>query len=295
MTATNDDPTALRVRHVLVPLDGSELAAEAMPTARELAARFGAPLSTVSVAAEAGEVGDLRDHAAAALAMEGDADVDDRVHVVVDDDPAAAIQRRAAELGDCLVCMSTRGRGRLSGAVVGSVARQVLQGSGVPLVAVGPEVHPVGGSPSPDLLSVPRLVACVDGGEASEQVLPVAAAWARALDFTLSIVTVAEPMLEPNRPGPWNRHHGPDEDADAYIARVAAPWVDAAPTVDAQVVYDPVGPVEGIDAHLDQRPAGLVAVTTHARSGLQRVLLGATAASMIAQARVPVLVVPVRT
>src|SRR5690606_25642580 len=118
--------------------------------------------------------------------------------------------------------------------------------SGVPLVVVGPAIDPGDGSPVPEPLAAPRVVACVDGSAASEQVLPVAASWARALDLSLSIVTVAEPILEPNRPGPWNRHHGPDEDADAYIARVAAPWADAAPRVDARVVYDAVGPAEGL-------------------------------------------------
>ena len=40
----------VHVRNVLVPLDGSELALQAMPTARVLAQRFDADLHTVTVA-----------------------------------------------------------------------------------------------------------------------------------------------------------------------------------------------------------------------------------------------------
>ena len=40
----------LRVRHVLVPVDGSEFALQALPTARALAERLDAELQTVSVA-----------------------------------------------------------------------------------------------------------------------------------------------------------------------------------------------------------------------------------------------------
>jgi len=47
MALTNVD-----VDYVLVPLDGSEFALRAIPTARVLAERFGAELQTVSVARE---------------------------------------------------------------------------------------------------------------------------------------------------------------------------------------------------------------------------------------------------
>ena len=40
----------VHVRNVLLPLDGSELALQAMPTARVLAQRLGADLHTVTVA-----------------------------------------------------------------------------------------------------------------------------------------------------------------------------------------------------------------------------------------------------
>ena len=64
--------------------------------------------------------------------------------------------------------------------------------------------------------------------------------------------------------------------------------------VDGEVVRDPIGAAGGLRSHLQERPAGLVAVTTHARSGLQRALLGATAASIVHASVAPCLVAPVR-
>jgi nucleotide-binding universal stress UspA family protein len=294
-TATVGEATPMtepRYRHVLVPLDGSEFAAAAVPTARALAERFAADLQAVSVAEAPGDVEKLRSHAAAALGSLSD----EGVSVVVAEDVPAAIERRAAELGSCLVCLSTHGHGRFAGAVIGSVARSLLESSPEPIVAVGPSAdrprETVPNLPAP--LSVPRLAACVDGSAASESVVPAAAAWAEALGMSLTILTVAEPSPPPVRPdATWRRHHGPDEDADRYVERLGEQWRRrAAVPVDTHVVYDPIGPGEGIQAYQDQQPTGLIAVTTHARTGLERVLLGAGAAAMVHWSRTPALVVP---
>ena len=95
---------------MLVPLDGSELALQAMPTARVVAERFGAELQTVSVAGADEDAARLRALGAATLGVDAE---DDRVFVVVEGDPAEVIARRTEALGSCVVCMSTHGRGRL--------------------------------------------------------------------------------------------------------------------------------------------------------------------------------------
>ena len=284
---------AVRYRHVLVPLDGSRFAAAALRTAQALAARFGAELHAVSVAEHDDEVDVMRSAAAAAL---GPSAGPEQVHVVVGDDAAAAIAATATDLGSALICMSTHGRGRIAGAVVGSVARSLLQATREPIVVVGPfadRPSPFVESAPPVPLSVRRLVACVDGAPASESVLPVAGGWADALGMSLTIVTVAEPSPPPLRPdAAWHRRHGPDEDADAYAARLGEKWKDVAADVDTKVVYDPISPADGVRTYLDQHPAGMVAVTTHARTGLRRVLLGADAANIVHASTAPTLVVP---
>jgi nucleotide-binding universal stress UspA family protein len=293
MTSQSAGAGEVRYRYVLVALDGSKFAAAAAQTGRALAARFGAELHTVSVAEDAEEVEVLRSDAAAVLGPDGAAE---HLHVVVGDDPAAVIAETAAGLGSALLCMSTHGRGRVTGAVMGSVARSLLQRTREPIVAVGPVADRPGrfSSKAPVPLSVPRLVACVDGSPPSESLLPVAGAWADALAMSLTILTVAEPAPAPVRPDAgWYRRHGPEEDADAYIRRLGEKWRNAAKEVNAEVVYDPISPADGLRTYLDQNPAGMVAVTTHARTGLRRVLLGADAANIVHASSAPALVVPV--
>ena len=284
---TSQAEVALTVRNVLVPLDGSELALQALPTARVLAGRFGAGLHSISVAGSDADATRLRSLAAAALGVDIG---DDRALVVNSGDAAEVIARRADELDSCVVCLSTHGRGRLGGALVGSVARSVLQRSSSPIVALGPSADHPGWTPRPrrwpEPLSVPRLVACVDGSQSSEQVLPMAATWASALGMSMTIVTVAE-----DAPGP-TRRYGPDGDAERYLDALVERWRGAASDIDGAVIRDPIGPASGLRAHLDQRPAGLVALTTHARSGMKRALLGAVAASIVHASVAPCLVAP---
>ena len=283
------------VRHVLVPVDGSELALQAMPTARVLAARFGAELQTVSVATRDEDPDHLRALAAAALGVDASAT---SVCVTSGVDPAEAIAARARELEDCVVCMSSHGRGRLHGALVGSVARSVLLGSAEPMVVLGPSADNPGWSPRPrswpEPLSTPRIVACVDGSDGSEQVLPVAASWAALLEMSLTIVTVIGD--EPSSIGAesTNTTYGSHANAASYLDALATHWRrEVNLDVDSEVLRSPIGPASGIRAYLAGRPAGLIAVTTHARSGLDRARLGAQAANIVHASIVPCLVAPV--
>jgi nucleotide-binding universal stress UspA family protein len=296
MTAKTNEPAPdLQVRHVLVPVDGSEFSLQALPTARVLAERLDAELQTVSVAGADDDADRLRALAAATLGVDAG---DGRVHVVSEVDPAEAIARRAAELEACVVCLTSHGRGRLQGAVVGSVARSVFQRSTKPMVALGPMADNPGWSPRPrrwsEPLSVLRMVACVDGSDTSEQVLPLAASWARALDMSLTILTVVEDAPDPIRPGEKRTRYGAGVAPASYIESLVQRWTGIVQSVDGEVVRDPISAAGGIRTHLGQRPAGLVAVTTHARSGLQRALLGAQAASIVHASVAPCLVAPVQ-
>jgi nucleotide-binding universal stress UspA family protein len=260
-----------------------------------LAERFRAELHSISVAGRHDDAQRLLALASAALGVDVG---DDRALVVTSSEPAETIARRADELDSCVVCLSTHGRGRLGGALIGSVARSVLQRSSSPMVALGPSADNPGWTPRPrrwpEPLSVPRIVACVDGSDTSEQVLPMAGAWARALGMSMTILTVADDAPEPIGGARPQSRYGPDGDAESYIDALVDRWSASVADVEGEVVRDPIGPASGLRAHLDERPAGLVALTTHARSGVQRALLGAAAASIVHASVVPCLVAPVQ-
>lgn len=266
-----------------------------MPTALALAQRLGADVHSISVVDADERADHLRALAAGALGVDVG---DDHVVVVADAEPAEAIANRARELTPSVVCLTTHGRGRLRGALVGSVARAVLQRSSDPIVALGPMADNPGWSPRPQRLpkplSVARIVACVDGSKASEQVLPLAATWAAALQMSLSIVTVISDEPTPVRVQQTDSENGGQVDSGSYVDELVQQWRSQVLEIDGEVLRDPIGPASAIRLHLDRRPAGLVAVTTHARTGLERLRLGAVAASIVHDSVAPCLVAPVR-
>ena len=280
---------------ILVPLDGSNFANGALPTARALAARFAATIHTVTVAVSDFKLDRIRREAAHALGTDPD---DARIHVEIDADVAGAVHRRAAELDSCLICLSTHGRGRVAGTLIGSTARDIIERGREPVIVAGPSVvdpEPADETAIP-LLGVDHLVACIDGTPASERGLPVAAAWAHALGMRLTLVTVAEPSPPPVRIGaPWRRHHGPNEDADEYVRRLGEQWALVAPGLDTFVVYDPISAAAGMTDYLAAHPTGLIAVTSHLRDPIAHLAFGSGAADIVHTSTVPALVIPAPT
>ena len=270
----------VELAHVVVPLDGSDSAARAVPIARQLAALVGARLTVLAVSIPGEDHGSLQQHVEQTAArIDGDA------VLVEGDEVPVAILTAARQLPHHVVCMTSHGRGR-SASLVGSVAADLAARASEPLVLIGPQVpddHRLAG----------RLVACVDGSAPSESVLPTAASWAAALALGLSIVTVAEPVPEPVTPGaPYHRMHGPEVVAEDYVGRLVQQWQGHGLDVDGDAVYHPVSVAGGLADYLEGRPAALVAATTRARTGIARLVLGSVAAAIVRHATAPVLVVP---
>jgi nucleotide-binding universal stress UspA family protein len=271
----------VRIGTVVVPLDGSDEATRAIPVAQQLAGVVHAVVESVIIAVPGDAVGELQRHVddvnarfpgADAKVVRGEKPVDDLLSRVA-----------AAPLG--VVCMASHGRGRAAG-FVGSTANAMITRAGGPIVVVGPEVPATHGFDQP-------VVACVDGHEPSEASIPVAMAWADALDVPFTVATVAEPVPEPIKPeAHYLRSHGPDIDADVYVNQVLDRWKSDKPAAPGRVIYDPVSVSAGLAVDLETRPASLVVLTTHARTGAARVLLGSVAASVVRHVPVPVVLVP---
>jgi nucleotide-binding universal stress UspA family protein len=288
---------SIRYRHVLVPIDGSERSTIALRTARALSLRLDADLHSVSVVDDAGDLAAIRVAAAGALGVPV---ADSRVHAVVDGNPAQAIVTVAEALGSCVVCMSTHAHDRLVGTVRGSVARDLLQEWGHPVVMVGPQAdRPVYmGDNWVEPLSVERVVVCVDVDQSqpgcsdagpfndASQLVKVGADWACALGMSLTLLTVTAPMV--------TIAGSIDVDGmEDWMARLAAGVAAPDVAVDLHVEIDPISVVDGVCRHLAARPAGLLVVSTHARDGLDRLVHGATAAGITAASPIATLVVPI--
>lgn len=110
-----------RVERIVACLDGSEIAARALPVAADLAAQVTAELVPLRVVAS--------DEAATFPVPVG-------VEVVYDDSPARALARYGGDRGDTLMVMATRNRGAIRRLVLGSVSRAVAHQAACPVLVV---------------------------------------------------------------------------------------------------------------------------------------------------------------
>ena len=217
-TATVVEPA--RYRHVVVPLDGSDFAAHTLKSGASLARAFGAVLHVVGVVSEETEAEALHEHLESVEGRPELAPVAVSVVRALDvaDTIADAIGDVAEQLRPSVVCMASHGRGRVGGALLGSVAMAVLTRYRNPTVLIGPQAADSG------LPTAGPVLACVDGSEVSEATLPMAAAWALALGLPLRVVTVAEPVPSPLERHRYRRAFGPNVDADDYVEQLARAW-----------------------------------------------------------------------
>jgi nucleotide-binding universal stress UspA family protein len=110
-----------RVERIVACLDGSEIAAQALPVAADLAAQMTAELVPLRVVAS--------DQAATVPAPV-------RVEVVYDDSPARALAHHGGDRGDTLIVMATRNRGAIRRLVLGSVSRAVVHQAACPVLVI---------------------------------------------------------------------------------------------------------------------------------------------------------------
>ena len=275
------DLKPLAISTVMVPLSKSAASEAALGPAGDLSRRFGAELRVLIVGIEQYET-----DAMAARVAELTATLPAKLETWVDWDVPGGILAAAQTHTSAVVCMASHARGRLGEVAFGSFTTPLLAEATEPVLLVGPEYEP--GRSFAD----GPVFACVDGSDTSERVIPAAARWASALGVSLRLVTVAEPSLaglDDRRP---YRAHGPHGDPQSYIEALADTWRRPDLECFGRVIFDPIGPAQGLAAELETEPCGLVAVTTHARTGLRRAVFGSQAAAILRHSPVPVLVVP---
>ncbi|MFQ5341384.1 MAG: universal stress protein [Anaerolineae bacterium] len=292
------------IRRILIPLDGSDLAAQALPHGVLQARKFGAQLVLLRVVepmpapvAEWVVVEDLSTVQARvetyladvekALAAEG---LDVECHSRFGPSAETIVAFAGAEDID-LITMSTHGRTGIGRWVYGSVADKVLRGAETPvfLVRVSRAEQSVA-EPNYHCILVP-----LDGSEVAELALPYAEIWTRAFDGEVVLLRV--PTL------PAYVSLGPDasmlvpsllteayEEADAYLANAVRKLKAKGLTVHKAAVE----PGAIADTIIDfARDAGIdcIVMSTHGRSGLGRWVYGSVADRVLRGAGVPVLLV----
>jgi len=285
------------LRSVLLPLDGSALAEQAVPVAVAVAKRHGALLHLVtsnehhwwSLAAElpapvtmsAGGAWTerarawLEDHAARATVQSG---VRTRISAL-DGRPAAAIDRYAREQDVDLIVLTRHGRGGNAGAWIGSTADALIRLTGVPLLFVHGPVAAAG---------FRQVVVALDGSTTAERALDTVP-WVAPGAHWLLLHVVGPPHAEvsPEVTDVLERERAGHRYLDAVARRAAA----AGAHIETRVVISP--DVAGTILR-DAAAAGadLIVLGTHARPPIVRAILGGVADKIIRRSETAVLIAP---
>lgn len=258
---------------IVVPLDGSTFSARALPAAMTIGRAGKARLRLVGIARSAPETKPLRHHLDEAAQLVAPDGPPAEVELIIDEDPAGALQAMAAEPGT-LLCFASHDHLPIPTSIMHNVGSTLIEHAEHPFVVVGNGMD--GAIP----LTSPDIVVAVDGVEAPEPLLAVAAAWSRQLQAPLRVVNVYEPVPHDIRkPDHYTRHHGPPIDPDIYLAEVGR-YLEETGLVplDLTAIPDATSVADGLTRHLYERPALLLVVGgrrpgPHATPGMLRHLL----------------------
>lgn len=194
-----------------------------------------------------------------------------------------------------LVVMTTHGRGAFARFWLGSVADEFLRHSGVPTLMVRPPEEGLvdfGVRPKIQQVLVP-----LDGSPLAEKALTPALELAKAMAAEITLLMVFEPGpraealpgLEPIRlPEGWLPNPAM-EMAKGYLDRVSHDVSSKGVATHTKLEVHGTA-VKSILHFADMHADTVIAVATHGRSGLTRMLMGSVADKVIRGSHVPVLV-----
>jgi nucleotide-binding universal stress UspA family protein len=305
---------------VMVPLDGSPFGEHALPLAQAIARRAGARLDLVNVVpplapvyAEGvyfGPVGDLegqlesqqRDYLARVGGRLTGVDAGSVRIDVLRGEVTTALLAHAEKVKPDLVVMATHARGPMGRFWLGSVADEMVRQLAPPVLLVRPREEAVDLAREPEL---GRVLLPLDGTGLAEQMIePAVALGGLMAGSEFILMRVIEPVVPVSRMPDTaavdheartmlreiraiqDRLHA---EAEAYLEKIGASLRGRGLKVQTRVGVEEQ-PAVAILHETEARGVGLIALATHGRRGLARLLMGSVADKVIRAAHVPVLV-----
>ena len=297
-------------RSMLVPLDGSAFSEHALPVARTLARASGATLHLAHV-----HVPSVKQYMASEPRIDASREAENRqrerayleaiptrleaeaerklVPVLLDGPIAEALAAYVATNDIDLVVMTTHGRGGFTRLWLGSIAYSLAHQITVPLLLMRPAETP------PELTALRTFHQCLvplDGSPLAEQILEPTLALARLTHAECTLLHVVEPLLLPGyspvgyvanldiQANEVLRH-----DAEQSLGTIAQRIQPDGVPVHTKVVID-TQPAAGIVRVTGETGSDVIAMATHGRSGLARVLIGSVTDKVVRASEIPVLV-----
>lgn len=295
-------------RKLLVPLDRSPFAEQALGPATAIARASGAGLDLVMVheprplagspdVAWHAEQVDGEDEYLAEIAAELEKTASiTTTHAVMPGATVTAICKRRREVNADLVVMTTHGRTGVSRAWLGSIADGVLRKSGVPVLMCRPAVKA-----TRDLPFVPfrKILVLTDGSHASMAVMKSAISLAKSTGARLSLLRIVQPvqllMVETAIPFAFPLPAEDEISTERMAGRVGLELAETARDMSEKYALEIDSHVliahEIAEAVVDfalRSNVEAIAMSTHGR-GATRLVLGSVADKIIHAAALPML------
>ena len=295
-------------RTLVVPLDGSDLAEQAIPYAVKLAqngrgglilarAALGPPPVRLDGADWEQEQSDAVEAAERYLAdVAGTLDSDVQVSTQVGYGHAASqIISIAADSGADAIVMATHGRTGLAHLLYGSVAEAILADSHVPVFLVRAQAGEARQSPFEPKTA--RLLVPLDGSPFAEAALQTAVDFLDATGELVLLRVAEEPdHVERDQNGRVLAYLDQQEEARTreardYLVQVARKVADQHPQIRMRLDVRIGGPVTGIGVAALANQSDLIVMATRGRTGVRRAIVGSVAGAVLCAGHTPVLLV----
>jgi nucleotide-binding universal stress UspA family protein len=284
---------------ILVPLDGSKLAEQILPYARALAEAFRIPVELLRVdEPELIPPYSLPPQAGDYLEEIGGRYFPPSVevnHAVEPGKPAEVIVDRAGTAPGTLIAMATHGGSGIRRWLLGSVASKVVQTAESPLLLV----RPIEGNDPAKPVRLNGIYVPLDGSGLAERVLPHVKELARKMNLEVCLVRVFPSPPESylvgeglSAPALGRLREQIREEAENYLTgktnELQAEGLSRVCSI--AVEGDPAGEIIDVAR---KTPDNMLAMATHGRSGLGRLVLGSVAEKVVHHSRDPVLIIRV--
>jgi nucleotide-binding universal stress UspA family protein len=282
-------------RSVVLPLDGSAFAEQALPWAVSIVERASGRLCLVRVHV----LYALKDPTAAWApynpVLESECKHDEKLYLdatarmvsgmsrvevssaLVQGVTADGVLEHLQAVKADLIVMVTHGLGSVGRFFLGSVADELIRRGGAPVLLVPRRDPPAGLLPHPELT---RLIIPLDGSPLAEEALGPSLHLARVMEATeCTLLRVLDPAVSAKT----------QADAEAYLAVLVRRVQDGRLQARTRIALANQ-PAKAILEEAARQPGSLIGMATHGRGGATRLLLGSVADKVIRAATVPVLV-----
>ena len=308
-------------RVVMVPTDGSDASLHAIPLALAIArpsnaavhlvtvmdAAVVAPIYGVPIAAGGWISGALVDPGALTdadalsrqsqqralhefaerVAMDAGVTV---VPSLIEGDVVESLQRYAEAQAVDLVVLTTHGRGGIGRALFGSVTDSLMGRVSCPVLVARPH----GSLPTPYApATISHVLVALDGSPESDRVLPHVATVAEVTGARCTLLHLRHPEILSGIPAPEtlldpDSERRDEDDERAHLDRHASLFRERGIDV-SMVVLRARSVKSALIEYAGTHAVDLVAMATHARHGLERMMLGSTATALLHETRLPML------